>query len=148
MLALGVVLAFAAGWLQVGFSRQEWLTAPEGWRALVFAGLILLALWGVLQLAVRLSLYKAASVARRRIVSVSALGLSEHNFWRLLCGLLVAALPSLALLTWRAWGGSAGPWTGAVLAVVTAFVQTPLSIGFLSEAYRRLEYWRIHPGEG
>jgi hypothetical protein len=146
-LALAVVLAFAAGWLQVGFDRQEWLSAPEGWRAMAYAGLILVAAWGVLQLAIRLSLYKAATVARRRIVSVSALGLSEHNFWRLLCGLLVAALPSLALLTWRAWGGGAGVWTGAVLAAVTAFVQAPLSIGFLSEAYRRLEYWRNHPGE-
>jgi hypothetical protein len=79
---------------------------------------------------------------------VSALGLSEHNFWRLLCGLAVTLLPSIALAVWRGGGGDAGVFTGAVLGAVTAFVQTPLSIGFLSEAYRRLEYWREHPGEG
>jgi hypothetical protein len=111
-------------------------------------GFILLAFWGFLQLAIRLSLYKAATVARRRIVSVSALGLSEHNFWRLLCGLVVTLLPSIALAVWLARGGDAGAYTGAILGSVTALVQTPLSIGFLSEAYRRLEYWREHPGEG
>ena len=111
-------------------------------------GFILLAIWAFLQLAIRLSLYKAATVARRRIVSVSALGLSEHNFWRLLCGLVVTLLPSIALAVWRGWGGDAGVYTGALVGAVTAFVQTPLSIGFLSNAYKRLEYWREHPGEG
>jgi hypothetical protein len=111
-------------------------------------GLLLLAFWGVLQLGVRLSLYPAASVARRRIVSVSALGLSEHNFWRLLFGLLITTSPSVAVLVWRSWGHGLGSWSYVVQVVVLAFVQAPLSIGFLSEAYKRLEYWRNHPGEG
>jgi hypothetical protein len=148
LMALGVVLVSIAGLLQVGVDPQEGLSASAGWRVLVMAGLCVLALWGFLQLAVRLSLYKAATVARRRIVAVSALGLSEHNFWRLLCGLAVTLLPSIALAVWRVGGGDAGVCTGAVLGAVTAFVQTPLSIGFLSEAYRRLEYWREHPAEG
>jgi hypothetical protein len=146
--ALCVVLAFVAMALEVGFSPQEWLGAPEGWRSVTFAGFILLAFWVMLQLGVRLSLCKAATVARRRIVSVSALGLSEHNFWRLLSGSLVAGLPTLALLVWRAYGGGAGVLTGWVLAVAFAFVQAPLIIGFVCEAYKRLEYWRSHPGEG
>jgi hypothetical protein len=148
LLALGVLLVIVGGALQISVDAQEWLSAPEGWRIPVMAGFILLAVWGFLQLAIRLSLYKAATVARRRIVSVSALGLSEHNFWRLLCGLMVTLLPTIALAVWRVWGGDAGVWTGVVLGAVTAFVQTPLSIGFLSEAYKRLEYWREHPGEG
>jgi hypothetical protein len=148
LLALGLLLVIIGNALQVRVDPQEWLSAPDGWRLLVMAGFGGLAFWAFLQLAVRLSLYKAATVARRRIVSVSALGLSEHNFWRLLCGLVVTLLPTIALAVWRGLGGDAGVCTGAVLGAVTALVQTPLSIGFLSEAYRRLEYWRDHPGEG
>lgn len=148
LLALGVLLVFIGNALQISLDAQEWLSAPEGWQVLAMAGFILLAVWGFLQLAIRLSLYKAATVARRRIVSVSALGLSEHNFWRLLCGLVVTLLPTIALAVWQARGADAGVCTGAVLGAVTAFVQAPLSIGFLSEAYGRLEYWRDHPGEG
>jgi hypothetical protein len=148
LLALSVVLVSIGGLLQISVNAQEWLSAPEGWRISAMVGFILLGVWAFLQLAIRLSLYKAATVARRRIVSVSALGLSEHNFWRLLCGLVVTLLPTIALAVWLATGADAGVWTGAVLGAVTAFVQTPLSIGFLSEAYRRLEYLRDHPGEG
>jgi len=148
LLALGVLLVIIGNALQISVDAQEGLSAPDGWRLLVMAGFGVLAFWAFLQLAIRLSLYKAATVARRRIVSVSALGLSEHNFWRLLCGLVVTLLPSIAIAVWRVRGGDAGVCTGAVLGAVTAFVQTPLSIGFLSEAYRRLEYWREHPGEG
>lgn len=148
LLALLVVLASIGALLQISVDVQEGLSAPAGWRVLVMAGFILLGAWGVLQLAIRLSLYKAATVARRRIVSVSALGLSEHNFWRLLCGLVVTLLPTIALAVWQTWGADAGVCTGAIVGAVAAFVQTPLIIGFLSEAYRRLEYWREHPGEG
>jgi hypothetical protein len=148
LLALGVVLVIIGDALQISVNAQELLSAPEGWRLLVMAGFVVLAVWAFLQLAIRLSLYKAATVARRRIVSVSALGLSEHNFWRLLCGLVVSLLPTIAIAAWRGGGGDAGVCTGALLGAVTAFVQTPLSIGFLSEAYRRLEYWREHPAEG
>lgn len=147
LIALGLILAFAANALGVTFDAHEVLTAKDGWRINVLAVLGLLALWVFVQLSVRLSLYRAATVARRRIVSVDALGLSEHNFWRLLCGMVITLAPSIALAVWR----GAAP-EGAVMdlasAAVVAFIQTPLSVGFLSEAYKRLEYWREHPGEG
>lgn len=147
-LALGVVLVIAANGLQISVNRQEWLSAPAGWRLLAFVGLAAAAGWVVAQLAIRLSLYKAATVARRRMVTVSALGLSEHNFWRLLLGLVLTSAPMVALALWRAKGPDGGLWTGAIVAGVLALVQTPLTVGFLSEAYKRLEYWRDHPGEG
>jgi hypothetical protein len=61
---------------------------------------------------------------------------------------VVTLLPSIALAVWLIWGADVGVCTGAIVGGVAAFVQAPLSIGFLSEAYRRLEYWREHPGEG
>jgi hypothetical protein len=148
LIALGVILAFAAGALGVAFDEAEGLAAHDPWRVQALAGLGLVALWVFLQLSIRLSLYKAATVARRRVVSVGALGLSEHNFWRLLCGMVVTLLPTIALAVWRSGTPAQGAWAGIASAAVVAFVQTPLSIGFLSEAYKRLEYWRDHPGEG
>jgi hypothetical protein len=141
MIALGLLLAIAANTLGVGFDAQEGLTASDAWRIQVLAFLGLLAIWVFLQLSVRLSLYKAATVGRSRIVSVNALGLSEHNFWRLLCGMVVTLAPSFALAVWRALAPE-GVWMDLASAAVVALIQTPLSIGFLSEAYKRLEYWR------
>ncbi len=141
LIALGLLLAVIAGALGVSLDASEGLVARDPWRAQAIVVLGLLALWVFLQLSIRLSLYKAATVARRRVVSLDALGLSEHNFWRLLCGMVVTLLPAVALAAWRS-GAPAGVLPGVVSAAVVAFVQTPLSIGFLSEAYKRLEYWR------
>lgn len=148
LLALGLVLVFAVNALHIGFNRQEWISAPQGWRVLTFAGLLAAAGWVLAQLSIRLSLYKPATVARGKMVSVSALGLSEHNFWRLLLGLIVVLLPTIGLAAWRTHTQGAGMWTGAIAAGVTGLIQVPLAAGFLSEAYKRLEYWRNHPGEG
>jgi hypothetical protein len=143
LIALGLVLAFAANALGVSFDAQEGLTAADAWRIQLLGVLGLIALWVFLQLSVRLELYKAATVGRRRVVSVDALGLSEHNFWRLLCGMVVTLAPSFALAVWRALAPESVAMD-LVSAAVVALIQTPLSVGFLSEAYARLEYWPKH----
>jgi hypothetical protein len=148
VLAAGLVLVFVAN--AVGLSEPAWprdLSAASlrvlSWRTALLGGLALAAVWMLVQLSIRLALYKAATVARGRIVSLDALGLSERNFWRLLAGLLIATAPTWALVAWRVWGpsGAASPALVVVQAAVLAFVQAPLGAGFLSEAYRRLEYW-------
>lgn len=102
-----------------------------------------------LLLTVRFSLYGAATVGRRRIVSLNALGVAEGAFWPLLLGLVVVSLPAVAVFAWRACA-TAPAGQGQLIfyglqALAYAFVQKPLVAGFLSAAYRRLEYLPAEP---
>jgi hypothetical protein len=119
--------------------------------AAVMAVFLALAAWILVQLSVRLSLFKPATVARGRMVSLDAMALAQGNLWRLAAGLVVVMIPSLALaaLCCGPIGADAPSianlsparvWA-VIDALGLAFVQAPLAAGFLSEAYKRLEYW-------
>lgn len=147
-MAAGMAATLTAGILGVdlldcwgGLSRGDW----RSWASVLA---VAAAVWAVFQLAVRLCLYKAATVARGRMVSLNAMGLSEHNFWRLLAGLILVCLPAVALAAWGHGGRAPGPWFPWIAALVMAFLQVPLAIGFFSDAYRRLEYWRPQAIDG
>jgi hypothetical protein len=154
-LAAGVAMIFAAK--AVGVPEAVW-SAPDAvaalraalapWKVAVLVALAGASVWVVAQLAVRLALYKAATVARGRVVSTDALGLSEGNFWRLLIGLVVVLAPTWGMVAWGVCRPDAPGSQAymAVNAVVTALVQAPLAAGFLSEAYKKLEYWREGDG--
>jgi hypothetical protein len=148
VLAISLVATIVAGALNLDLATNAFDVGGEGWRLWVWAGVRLAALWIVVQLIVRLLPYKAATVARGRIVSLNAMGLSEHNFWRLLAGGLISSSPLLILGALRGWNGLPTVWRMVAGAGVVAFIQTPLWIGFLARAYKSLEYWREHPGEG
>lgn len=131
--AAGLTEAGAAGFAQPGAAR---------WKVVLLGGFAVGAAWILAQLCVRLSLYKAATVARGRTVSLDAMALAENNFWKLLAGLAVVTAPTWALVAWRAWRPEADQRLFvAVHAAVIALIQAPLAAGFLSEAYKRLEYW-------
>ncbi|MBC6981766.1 hypothetical protein [Caulobacter sp. 17J80-11] len=102
-----------------------------------------------LLLSVRFSLYGAATLGRRRIVALNALGVAEGAFWPLLLGIVLVSLPATALFVWQ---HCVSGLTGRNLlifhglqALAYAFVQKPLTAGFLSAAYRRLEYLPAGP---
>jgi hypothetical protein len=147
VLAAALLLALVANILEVDGVALARGARPEGWRAWTLLGAVVLAGWLIFNLAIRLSLYKAAAVARRRLVSVSAQGLSEGHFWRLLVGLAIVSLPAIALALLVHAGGLHAAWlprawAQVALALGLAFLQLPLSIGFLGAAYQRLEHWR------
>jgi hypothetical protein len=151
-MALGLVFAFvltaegAHGLDPAGTWRAALVGDP---RAVILCGLVVAGGWVLLQLAVRLSLFRAATIARGRIVSIGALSLAQGAFWSLFAGLIIVLLPSFLLGAWE--GGLIGqgmvmPMSsmayGIARAVFLAVVQLPLAIGFLSYAYNRLEYGR------
>lgn len=172
IVAAGVVLAFVLN--AVGLEDVEWtsvgdLFALQGvdppWKAQLVSAFALGAALVIVFLVVQMSLFEAATIARKRIVSLDALALAEGNFLRLAAGLIVCALPSLALawVQFKSLGSldSAAETMmrgetasralmqfAAVQALVSAFVQKPLTVGFLSAAYRRLEYWSPDEGGG
>jgi hypothetical protein len=103
--------------------------------------------WVLVQLAVRLSLFKAATVGRGRIASLDSMSLVQGAFWRLLAGLIAVFLPAAAFVAWRmGLFGHALTMTldskawALIHAGFLTLVQLPLAIGFLSYAYNRLEY--------
>lgn len=126
--------------------------------SILMAAYLALSAWMLVQLAVRLSLYKPATVARGRMVSLDSMSLAQGSLWRLLAGLIVVLAP--AYLIAAAHHGlvrAAAPpianlsparvWA-VIEAVGLAFVQAPLAAGFLSEAYKKLEYWTGQAGGG
>ncbi|MBS0297689.1 MAG: hypothetical protein JSR45_15370 [Proteobacteria bacterium] len=148
--ALGLVLLFLATALDTPLLvladqaalRRAWAT--QDGSVLGLAGAALVGALVMAALAVKLSLAKPATVAERRIVSVGALNLADGQFWALLAGLVVTSAPTIALAyaCHSKWPLMAGNHTtfSLVAGLVTALLQVPLSIGFLSKAYKRLEY--------
>ena len=147
----GLVLLFLATALEVPLlvlsdckALQRAWTDRDG-AVLALAGAAVIGAWVLVQLAVKLSLAKPATVARRRIVSVGALNLADGRFWALLLGLMLTLAPTIALLVagqskWALTIGNHKTFP-VIQGLVTALLQVPLSIGFLSSAYKRLEYW-------
>jgi hypothetical protein len=73
------------------------------------------------------------------MVSLQSMSIARGGFWPLLVGLVVTAAPKIALvLLWGAGllSGTAG-WI--VFAVVLTALQAPLTMAFVSAAYRRLD---------
>ena len=118
----------------------------QGW-AIWLAVIGLIAAWTLVQVSVRVSLFKPATVARGRLVSVDALALSHGAFWPLFMGLVVVLAPVALLGAWQhgLFGpGMVMPISSKAYAVARAaflsLVELPFGIGFLSYAYNRLEY--------
>lgn len=108
-------------------------------------------------LCIRLSLYKAATVARHQIVAVNALTLGAGLVWRLFCGSVIILLPLILLsvvVTGQSLAGAAGQVHGPldvlnfhtrpeltaliIIQVLTVFFVKPAMVGYLSSAYRQL----------
>jgi len=158
LVALFLALIFVAGFVvsvfvasAAGLGEVDWTTVRTPDDALALAEPWKLAMAAVpplglslilLILIVQLSLYAPATVARGRMVSLDALALSEGQVLKLLAGFVLVYLPTIALIAARqaaqpAVGATA--WLGAEI-VVGGLVQAPLTAGFLSTAYRGLEY--------
>ncbi len=160
-LALAVAGAFIYG--ATGLAVLDLASLCRGVRsgdggAIVMAAYLALAAWALLQLSVRFSLYKPATVARGRMVTLDALSFSQGAFWSLLAGLAVVMIPTILLAALNLGATSiAAPSilnlnparvAAVAEAAIAAFIQAPLAVGFLSEAYKRLEYWTGQAGGG
>lgn len=118
-------------WIFIGFLIAAWLF-------LIFAGL-------------KFSLFRAATIAERKIVTLNALGLSSGNVGKLFLGLLLFVAPFVILSIVvayhlgpqsMAFGPSLVLIAHAGLQAVGIFIMMPLLVGFLSSAYRQITAMR------
>lgn len=142
ILALVVLAIFGMAELNVqAIQARDWAAVGEPWKLGVLAVLGVGAVAIPLLLVVRLSLFAPATLGRRQMVSLNAMGIAYGSFWPLLAGLIVTALPRIVLLILIGAGVLSGRTGDIVAALVLAGLQLPLTIGFLGAAYRQLEYW-------
>ncbi len=119
----------------------------------VFIGYIAAACIFLIFLGIKFSLMHAATIAERRIVTLNALGLSSGNVGKLFLGLVVLAVPFMAIMAvavrhlhshlMLAVAGDFDMLTPrflihAALHAVAVFLILPLATGFLSSAYRQI----------
>ncbi len=122
-------------------NQRNWGAVGPIWKLALLAVVTLLALYGVLVMVVRLSLFAPATLGRGHMVSLNSMGIAQGSFWPLLGGLIVVGLPKVALLVLTGGGLLSGLVGWTVWAVVLTGLEAPLTIAFLGAAYRRLEYW-------
>jgi hypothetical protein len=142
ILALVVLAIFGMAELNVqAIQMRDWAAVGEPWKLGILAVIGIGAVAIPLLLIVRLSLFAPASLGRRQMVSLNAMGIAYGSFWPLLAGLIVTALPTVVLLTLIGTGLLAGRTGGILWALGLIGLQLPLTTGFLGAAYRQLEYW-------
>ena len=142
ILALVVLAIFGMAELNVqAIQTRDWAAVGEPWKLGVLAVLAAGAVAIPLLLVVRLSLFAPATLGRRQMVSLNAMGIAYGSFWPLLAGLIVTALPKIALLVLIGTGALTGVIAQSAWVVGLVGLQLPLTMGFLGAAYRQLEYW-------
>lgn len=142
ILALVVLAIFGMAELNVqAIQARDWMAVGAPWKLGVLAVLAVGAIAIPLLLIVRLSLFAPATLGRRQMVSLNSMGIAYGSFWPLLAGLIITALPMIALQALIGTGELAGRTAEIIRVLGLVGLQLPLTIGFLGAAYRQLEYW-------
>ena len=142
IIALVVLAIFGMAELNVpAIQARDWAAVGPPWKLGVLAALAIGAVAIPLLLVVRLSLFVPATLGRRQMVSLNSMGIAYGSFWQILAGLILTALPKIALLTLIGTGALGGATGQVVWVLGLVGVQLPLTLGFLGAAYRQLEYW-------
>jgi hypothetical protein len=139
---VGVGLLVAVTLISAAASGEE--GRSTGVAAWVVRGVQVLASLVLATLYVRLSLFAPATVGRRRVVSLDALGLAQGAFWTLLLGLVVCMAPGVIAAFASSGLIHGGPEIAAAaaggLVALLVFVEVPLIAGFLAAVYKHKEY--------
>lgn len=142
VLGLVVLAIFGMSELNVqAIQARDWAAVGEPWKMGVLAVLGLGALIIPLLLIVRLSLFAPATLGRRQMVSLNAMGIAYGSFWSLLAGYVITSLPKIVMLTLIGAGVLTGTTACVIWVVGIVGLQLPLTVGFMGTAYRQLEYW-------
>lgn len=139
---LGLVLLAGAGMAELdadAIAARNWGAAGSSWKLAVVAVAGVATVLIVVSLFVRLSLYGPATVARGRMVSLDSFLIVKGAAWPLFAGLVATSAPVVILTLLSANGVVSGRWGALVWAIVLAGLQAPLTLGFVSAAYRRLD---------
>lgn len=127
---------------------RQWGAVGPVWKLVLLAVVTLLALYAVLVLVVRLSLFAPATLGRGHMVSLNSMGIAQGSFWPLLGGLIVVGAPKIGLVLLTGSGLLQGGLAWIVWVVVLVALEAPLALAFLGTAYRRLEYWTPQRSDG
>lgn len=139
---VGLVLLAVAGMAELdadAIARRDWGAAGEAWKLAVVSLAGLGAVFVVVSLFVRLSLYAPATVARGRMVSLDSFIIVRGSAWPLFAGLFITSAPVILLMMLSSAELVSGRTGGLVWALVLAGLQAPLTTGFVSAAYRQLD---------
>lgn len=118
---------------------RDWGAVGPAWKLVLLGFVGAVVLGAPVVLALRLSLFAQATVARGRMISLTATLLTNGSMAPLFAGLVIAGLPATGWLLVSAAGLVAGPAALVVGVLVLAGLQPPLTAAFLGAAYRRLE---------
>ena len=142
ILALVVLAIFGMAELNVeAIQARRWAAVGEPWKLGVLAAIAVGAVAIPLLLTVRLSLFAPATLGRRQMVSLNAMGIAYGSFWAILGGLIVTSAPAIVVLALLSDGLLTGPLGQIVCVAALVGVQAPLTLGFLGATYSQLEYW-------
>lgn len=143
MLALLGLTALAmfggAGLDAEAVKARDWAAVGPAWKLVLLAFVGVVVLGAPVVLALRLSLFAAATVARGQMISLTSTSLTNGSMAPLFAGLVVVGLPGLLWLIVVAQGWLGGSAALAVGTLVLGLVQAPLTAAYLGAAYRRLE---------
>lgn len=145
VLALVVLAIFGTAELDVAaIQARDWNRVGPPWKLALLAAVGIGAVLVPLLLVVRLSLFVPATLGRRQMVSLNSMGIAYGSFWPLLAGLVVTAVPTVAVLALIGWATLTHRVASVAWIVTLVGLQLPLTLAFLGAAYRQLEYWTQH----
>jgi hypothetical protein len=140
LLGLTALALFGGAGLDAEAIRvRDWGAAGPAWKLWLLAGVAIIVLGAPIVLGVRLSLYAQATVARGRMISLTATRLTNGSMAPLLAGLALVQAPSVAWALLAATGALPAKAVLAAGVVLVAVVQVPLKAAYLGAAFRRLD---------
>jgi hypothetical protein len=120
---------------------RDWSAVGPVWKQAALAIFTLGIVAVPVLLLTRLSLFAAASVARRRTVSLDSMAIATGSGWPLFGLLLVLAAGPVILGLVILKGVIPAAVAGGLTAILLPWVWAPFAAGSLCGAYRQLEYW-------
>jgi len=149
ILALVALAVFGMAELDAAaIQAREWTSVGPGWKLALLAIVTGLIVGIPVLLITRLSLFAAASVARRRTVSLDSMAIATGSGWALLGVLMVIAVGPVGLGLLMLEGLISRPLGEGLSAVFVPWLWAPFATAALSSAYRQLEYWTPSGGDG
>lgn len=120
---------------------RDWSAVGPVWKQAALAIFTVGIVAVPVLLLTRLSLFAAASVARRRTVSLDSMAIATGSGWPLFGLLLVLSAGPVILGVIVLEGVVPAALAGVLIAILLPWVWAPLAAGSLCAAYRQLEYW-------
>ena len=140
LLALVALAMFGGAGLNArAVEARDWAAVGPVWKLALLALFAFIVIAAPVVLALRLSMFAPATVARARMISLTATGQTNGAMLPLFAGLVLVGLPKIVWLSLVLAGLLRGPAAWICGAIILAGLQAPLTSAFLGAAWRQLE---------